>query len=403
MKKTPRTHALIITLIILPLLVTSCGGNQEQSASDKVLEFANRLVKVIDEFELARTKVLKVIDESAKNMEKYLSGNVSTKEKVDNYEKDWAKVANEVKVMEARFTSIHRSSESYFNQLYSLKEGISNDDLRKKEQEKNTRLRRNWDKVYAGADKDVSKIRKVLQEGKDFHKVLLSSVLRAKISDNISQMKDISGRARQILKELSRFSVEGKKILKGDFTDFPANSDEPTNNNKNAGKENKTNSGEQPEPKQPTNVSTTLTEVKVDEITASSYLAADGFVYKPANAIDESLKTWWTPQRADMSSSWLQLAFDQRQNIRSIEIHGGSHYPNFPNYGNIYRKNYRVKTALLEFSDGTTEQITLKDIDAIQEFSFEPRNTRYVILRVKTWYPSEKWKDLCVSHFKAFK
>ncbi len=397
MKKTPRTHTLIITLIILPLLVTNCGGNQEQSASDKVLEFANRLVKVIDEFELARTKVLKVIDESAKNMEKYLSGNVSTKEKVDNYEKDWTKVANEVKVMETRFTSIHRSSESYFNQLYTLKEGINNDDLRKKEQEKNTRLRRNWDKVYAGADKDVSKIRKILQEGKDFHKVLLSSVLRAKISDNISQMKDISGRARQILKELSRFSVEGKKILKGDFTDFPAN------NNKNTGEENKINSGEQPEPKQPTNISTTLTEVKANEVTASSYLAADGFVYKPSNATDNNLKTWWTPKRADIASSWLHLEFDPRQTVRSVEIHGGSHYPDFPNYGNIYRMNYRVKTAVLEFSDGSTEQITLKDIDAIQEFSFEPRNTRYVNLSIKTWYPSEKWKDLCVSHFKAFK
>ncbi|OJJ15918.1 hypothetical protein BKI52_36990 [marine bacterium AO1-C] len=401
MKKTQLTHTFIITLMILPLLVTSCGGKKEQSASDKVLEFANKLVKVIDEFELARTKVLKVIDESAKNMEKYLAGNVSTKEKVDNYEKDWNRLANEVKVMETRFNVIFRSSESYFNQLYNLKESISNEKLRKKEHEKNTKLRRNWDKVYAEADKDVNKIKTVLQEGKDFHKVLLSSVMRAKISDNITQMKDISGRARKILKELSRFSIEGKKILKGDFTDYPASTDNPTTN------KNKGASGEQPEPNkpknEPANVTTTLTEVVTNDVTASSFLTADGFIYKPSNAVDNSLKTWWTPKQADINSNWLQLGFNQSQNIRSVEIHGGSHYPDFPNYGDIYRMNHRVKTAVLEFSDGSTETINLKDVDAIQEFSFAPRKTNYVILRIKTWYPSEKWKDLCVSHFKVFK
>ncbi|HAS43045.1 MAG TPA: hypothetical protein DCS93_21375 [Microscillaceae bacterium] len=403
MKKTQLTQTLIITLMILPLLVTSCGGKKEQSASDKVLEFANKLIKVIDEFEVARTKVLKVIDESAKNMEQYLGGNLSTKEKVDNYEKDWKKLANEVKAMDRRFNVIYRSSQSYFNQLYNLKESISNEKLKEQEQEKNAQLRRNWDKVYETAEEDVRKIKAVLQEGTDFHKVLLSSVMRAKINDNITQMKDISGRARRILKELSRFSIEGKKILKGNFTDYQATTKKSTN----SGNKNKAASGEQPEPtkptNQPTNVPTTLTEVKTNEVTASSYFAADGFVYKPTNAIDNSLKTWWSPKREDLVSNWLQLSFDQPQNIRSIEIHGGSHYPDFPKYGDIYRMNMRIKTAVLEFSDGSTETITLKDVDAIQEFSFSPRNTKYVILRAKTFYLTEKWEDLCVSHFKVFK
>lgn len=397
MKRTQLTQTLMMALIILPLIVTSCGGKKEQSASDQVLDYANRLVKVIDEFEAARTKVLKVIDASAKNMEKYLSGNVSTKEKVDNYEKDWKKLASEIQSMDTRFNAIYQSSQSYFNQLYKLKESISNEKLRIKENEKNVRLRRNWDKVYETAETDVRKIKDVLQEGNDFHKVLLSSVMRAKISDNIAQMKDISGRARKILKELSRFSIEGKKILKGDFKDYQVNADQPANK-KNA---NKAASGEQPEPVTPTN--TTLTQVVPNSVTASSFFADNGFVYKPANAIDNDLKTWWSPKREDLNSNWLQLSFGKAQRIRSIEIHGGSHYPDFPNYGDIYRMNYRVKTAMLEFSDGSTETFNLQDLDVIQEFNFAPRNTTYVILKIKTWYPSQKWKDLCVSHFKVFK
>lgn len=396
----PMQKKITITCLasFLAFALINCGGKKEQTTSDKVLEFANQLVKVIDEFEVARSKVLSVINESATNMEKYLAGNLSTKDKADSYEKDWKKLATEVKTMESNFNAIHRSSRAYFNQLYSLNESISSDELRKKEQEKNMVLRKRWDKVYSKADTEVKKIRKVLQEGNDFHKVLLASVMRAKIADNISQMKDISSRARKILTELSRFSIEGKRILKGDFSGYKA---ENNNNNTNQG-----NSAEQPEPKNPTNNPTNndlpLTEVLSNEISASSHLAAEGFVYKPSNVNDGNLKTWWSPKRDDLGTNWLQVSFDKPEDIRAIEIHGGSHYPDFPKYGNIYKMNHRVKTAVLEFSDGSTETIDLKDIDGIQEFKFTPRNTKFVILKIKTWYPSEKWKDLCISHFKVF-
>lgn len=392
-------------VIIMPLALLSCGGEKEQSTSDRVLEFANRLVKVIDEFETARTKVLKVINESASNMEKYLSGNLSTKEKADHYEKDWKKLAGEIKAMENRFNAISKNSQSYFNRLYSLNESISNDDLRKKEYDKNVVLKQNWEKVYESAEGDVRKIRSVLQEGNDFHKVLLSSVMRAKITDNITQMKDISSRARKILTELSRFSVEGKKILRGDFIAYNAKSTPKKNEKNNQGG----SSGEQPEPtpktneNTPTNNNGPLTEVLSNEVSASSHFSADGFVYKPSNVNDGDLKTWWSPKRDDYTTNWLQISFGQRETIRAIEIHGGSHYPDFPKYGDIFKKNYRVKTAVLEFSDGSIESIQLKDVDAVQEFKFAPRSTRYVTLKIKTWYPSEKWKDLCVSHFKVFK
>lgn len=399
--KTKRTILTLCLAALLPILVVSCGEKKEQSASDRVLDFANRLVKVIDEFEKARTQVLQVINTSAVNMEKYLSGSMPTKEKADKYEKDWKKLASEIKAMETKFNMVNNNSNAYFNKLYALNESISNDDLRKREYDKNVALRRSWNKVYQAAESDVSKIRTVLEEGNDFHKVLLASVMRSKIADNITQMKDISSRARKIIKELSRFSVEGKKILQGGFTTQSSSNAKESDQPKNDNKKNQSSSGEQPEPN--VNNDGPLTEVVVDEVNASSYFSADDFVYKPANVIDNNLKTWWSPKRNDFSSNWLQVTFNASEAIRGIEIHGGSHYPDYPNYGDIYSKNHRVKTAVLEFSDGSSETIRLKDVDAVQEFKFSPRNTRYVILKIKTWYPTEKWKDLCVSHFKVFK
>ncbi|WP_299456106.1 discoidin domain-containing protein [uncultured Microscilla sp.] len=400
--KTTKTIFIVCLMAIFPWLVISCGGKQEQSASDRAQESANHLIKVINEFENERTQVLEVIKVLDTGMKKYMSSNMSTKKKAENYERDWKKLAGNIKEMELKFNVIEQRSKAYFDQLYSINESISNDDLRKKEFSKNTALKQNWDKAYQQAQQDMRKIKVVLEEGNDLNKVLISSIMRSKITYNISQMQGISSRARKIVKELSSFSVESKKILQGGFTSYRAsknNSNESTNEHR---KKQET-SGEQPEPTPKINSGAPLTEVLSNEINASSYLSADGFVYKPANVNDNNLKTWWSPRRDDFATNWLQVIFDSVEPIRAIEVHGGSHYPDYPKYGDIFRMNHRVKTATLEFSDGSKETIRLKDIDAVQEFQFRPRNTRYIILKVKTWYPSEKWKDICVSHFKAFK
>ncbi|EAY31237.1 NADase-type glycan-binding domain-containing protein [Microscilla marina] len=401
--KTKKTIFIVCLTAIFSWLVIGCGEKKEQSASDRAQEFSNRLIKVINEFENERTQALEVITISNARMGKDMSSsNMSAKKKADNYERDWKKIAVSVKAMEAKFNAIEQSSKAYFNQLYSINESISSDDLRKKEFSKNTALKKNWDKVYQKAQQDMRNIKTVLEEGNDLHKVLISSVMRSKITDNVSQMHNISSRARKVVKELSSFSVESKKILQGGFTSYRTPKNKATEST-NQHRKNQETSGEQPDPTPKVNNDAPLIEVLSNEINASSYLSTDGFVYKPANVNDNDLKTWWSPKRDDFSTNWLQVIFDSAEPIRAIEVHGGSHYPDYPKHGDIFRMNHRVKTATLEFSDGSKETIRLKDIDAVQEFQFRPRNTRYIILKVKTWYPSERWKDICVSHFKAFK
>ena len=138
-------------------------------------------------------------------------------------------------------------------------------------------------------------------------------------------------------------------------------------------------------------------------VKASSFLRSDGFVYKPENVADDNLKTWWSPAGESIEDSWLKIDFLQEEKIKGIQIHGGSHYPDYANYGDIFKMNYRVKQATIEFSDGSTYNFTLKDEDKIQTIEFPPHNTRYIILTINSYYPTSKWKDICISHFVAVK
>ena len=211
MKKT----LSFIAIFIISGFFTGCGT--EKSSSDQIMDFAETLVKVIDEFELAREKVAGVINEVADNMKAYLNNNdLNLSDKAKNWEKDWSKVGKEIVALEENFLKVDKNSRKYFEQLYALTEAINNDELRQAESAKNEKLQKKWNQVYEEAEGAMEKIRGVVKEGADFHKVLLSSAMRAKIGDNIEQIKGISSRAQKILNTLGRFSVESKKVLKGE-------------------------------------------------------------------------------------------------------------------------------------------------------------------------------------------
>jgi uncharacterized protein (TIGR02145 family) len=123
-----------------------------------------------------------------------------------------------------------------------------------------------------------------------------------------------------------------------------------------------------------------------------------GFSYEPYKAIDRDIKTWWSPKNGYGDENWIQIDFESSATISGIQIHGGSHYPNFRSYGDLYPLNLRVKKAEIVFDDGTKEIISLDDIDAIQTIMFRsPKTTRYFRLYPFDFYPSRKWNDVCVS------
>ncbi|MDX2304467.1 MAG: hypothetical protein NW226_16795 [Microscillaceae bacterium] len=271
------------SLIILFLITLFHSCDQKKSSSDQIMQFAENLVTIIDEFEDVRVKVLKTINDLAPKIDSYFTGGQEEdlSQTANRWEKDWQVMADEILALETSFKEIDESSQTYFQQLNKITDGINNDELREQENEKNEILYKNWITAYEQADRDMEAIRSILKEGNDFHKILLTSAMRAKVGDNIQQLKGISAKARKIIRDLGRFPVLGKQISKGNFAELNQPSKLPE---KSPSENNEADS--ETDKKSP---------LKIKSVAASSFLTADGFIYRPENVLDNILETWWTP------------------------------------------------------------------------------------------------------------
>lgn len=133
--------------------------------------------------------------------------------------------------------------------------------------------------------------------------------------------------------------------------------------------------------------------------TASSEMKDPKYQYGAAQAVDGNLQTWWTPAPPYNTGQgqWLKISLGVPSQINGLKIMGGSHYPNFPQYGDLFPLNARLKEADLGFEDGSKERITLRDADVLQFFEFKERTSSYVILKPVSVYAGKKWQDLCIS------
>lgn len=158
------------------------------------------------------------------------------------------------------------------------------------------------------------------------------------------------------------------------------------------------------------------TPLKPVAVTASTYLKGAKVSYEPKNVADDDLQTWWSPaaeaaEAPTGSGSWLELTLlhdmsDEMAVITHVDIHPGSHYPSYPGYGDLFRKNLRLHKARLvfsgEFALSSEEIIYLRDSDEVQRIELSrPHFAKSVRLIPLETYPSEKWNDLCISHFQA--
>lgn len=147
-------------------------------------------------------------------------------------------------------------------------------------------------------------------------------------------------------------------------------------------------------------------QLPINSVTTSSFMPSkkSSLTYFPQNTIDDDLQTWWTPAppNSDGTNSWLKFEFNGMVKVVAIEILNGSHYPNHPTYGNLYTKNNRLLKITLEFSNGNSQMIELREIDEIQRISINPTNTIFIKLIPLEWAKGSAWNDLCISDFKAF-
>ena len=143
-----------------------------------------------------------------------------------------------------------------------------------------------------------------------------------------------------------------------------------------------------------------VTEIPLQiSVNASSVLPPSyGYTYPANNTMDHDMFTWWSPSKSLRNDAWIEYSFNQSRTVAWISIHAGSHYPNFPNLGDLYWLNLRIRKASVVFTNGYKEIINLDDIDAMQDIYFKnPIKCEGFRLELLDYYPSDKWKDYCIS------
>lgn len=130
--------------------------------------------------------------------------------------------------------------------------------------------------------------------------------------------------------------------------------------------------------------------------TASSHYTEEGN-YEPKRAIDGKQGTAWVEGEPGSGlGSWIQLDLGEAQTVHGLRVWGGDWY-NREYWG---RAN-RPKELEVRFSDDSTESITLTDEMVPQRFSFSPRTTTTVKLRIKSTYSGSTWLDTGISEIQV--
>ncbi|MEL6942299.1 MAG: hypothetical protein AAFO82_06495 [Bacteroidota bacterium] len=198
--------------LALLLATSSCKWKTTKSA----IKHGDVLKSSIESFEKNRQKLSENVVKSLEGAEEELTSESPDLPKVSkDFEKEWTSIQNRYKKLKDDFDKVGESSESYFNQLNELSSSIGNDRLRAEELEKNKSLRATWNETYKEAAVNINKVTTVLEEGNDFHMVLVASSIRQKLEQNVDELNRIAAQAKTLLADLEVFTEEGRKLVEG--------------------------------------------------------------------------------------------------------------------------------------------------------------------------------------------
>ncbi len=128
--------------------------------------------------------------------------------------------------------------------------------------------------------------------------------------------------------------------------------------------------------------------------TSSVYPAdADGS-YEPTNLSDGVTDSMWCEanKEGDGTGEWVEFNFGAPQDVSSLIMVNGNGY-SFP----FFMKGNRATKATLTFSDGSTEDIDIKNSLMKQTISFPEHETSKVRITFTEVYKGKEFNDLCVS------
>lgn len=139
-------------------------------------------------------------------------------------------------------------------------------------------------------------------------------------------------------------------------------------------------------------------EVSATTVSASSILPPSRVAnYEPENVLDGRWSTVWVEDAPGSGTGeWIEISLGQTRTIARIGVVNG--YGKGPRY----RENGRVRTAILTFSDGSIQQISLRDESDLQYISVQPVATSFVRLTIQSAYPGSRWDDTAIGEIRLW-
>lgn len=130
--------------------------------------------------------------------------------------------------------------------------------------------------------------------------------------------------------------------------------------------------------------------------TASSFASGPEGDRLPEHAGDSNNTTAWAEGRSDVGiGEWLQMILPTPQELTKITVINGCR-----RLGENYTLNSRIKEAQLTFSDGSTQDIVLKDSNKPQVVNLRSVKTRSVRLTIRSVYQGKLGHTTCLTEFR---
>jgi hypothetical protein len=136
--------------------------------------------------------------------------------------------------------------------------------------------------------------------------------------------------------------------------------------------------------------------------TASSALKPSNIGnYNAQNVLDKDITTPWVEGAAGLGiNEWIKLDFSKAISVKSLRLINGYNYTSNDKIGDRFAKNGRVKTARLEFSDGSSQMIQIADNNKWQTFNLANKKTQMLRLVIVSAYKGSKWEDVSISEME---
>lgn len=135
----------------------------------------------------------------------------------------------------------------------------------------------------------------------------------------------------------------------------------------------------------------------VKDVSASSYLSEKNIKHVPDLIMDGDTTTAWVEGvDGNGEGESITFTFGDLYAVSDIKIWNG-----YQKSEDLYYKNARPAELELEFSDGSTERISLQDISSgFQEFALERHVTSYVKVKIISTYAGSKYEDTVISEIE---